>query len=148
MAKWKKRWPVLGLAVVCLTAAVYAAAMPAYETQQPLPAGVPDLTGVARVDVTENGNVVLAGQFGAEVADDDEIKRGAPLTATSGTAKGEAEIELDTNDRTKQEFEVDVEGLTARTTYQVLIDGQVAGTITTDARGRGSLELSRNSNAR
>jgi hypothetical protein len=146
MAKWKTRGPILGLAVVCLTAAVYAAAMPAQEVQQPLPGAVADLATAARVEVTLNGTIVLSGQFGQESQDGDEVKREATLTPASGSGKGEAEVELDAADRTKQELEVDVEGLTARTTYQVLVDGQLAGSLTTDARGKGSLELSRNTN--
>lgn len=147
MAKWKTRGPILGLAAVCLLATAYAAAMPAQGTEQALPATVGDLATATRVEVSENSTVVLSGTLGAEETDGDEIKREAPLTATSGNAKGEAEIEIDTNDRTQQELEVEVEGLTARTTYQVLVDGQVAGTITTDVRGKGSLELTRSSNS-
>ena len=144
MAKWKKRGPILGLVALCLGAAAYATAMPADETQQPLPSAIADLSSVARVEVSENSTVVLSGQFGAEESDGDEIKREAVLTGTAGT--GEAEVELDAADRTKQELEVEVEGLKASTTYQVLVDGQVAGTLTTDARGEGNLELSRNTN--
>jgi hypothetical protein len=147
MAIWKKRGPMLGLVVVCLTAAVYATGMPLDEAQRPLPAGIVDLATATRVEVAENNTVVLSGQFGGEIDDDDEVKREAVLTATGGsTAKGEAEIELDTADRSKQELEVEVEGLTARATYQVMVDGQVAGTMTTDARGKGNLELARGTN--
>ena len=144
MAKWKKRGPILGLMALCLGAAAFATAMPADEMQQPLPSAIADLSSAARVEVSENSTVVLSGQFGAEETDGDEIKREAVLTGTTG--KGEAEVELDTADRTKQELEVEVEGLKATTTYQVLVDGQVAGTLTTDARGEGNLELSRNTN--
>ena len=147
MAKWKKRGPILGLAVVCLTAAVYATGMPAAEVQEPLPPAVADLATVSRIEVAENATIVLSGTFGAEVNAGSEIKREAPLTATMDTeATGEAEVELDAADRSKQELEVEVEGLTARATYQVMVDGQVAGAITTDARGKGSLELSRGTN--
>jgi hypothetical protein len=107
---------------------------------------VADLATVSRVEVVENNTVILTGQFGAEIDDGDEIKREAPLTAPSGAAKGEAEVEMDTADRSKQELEVEVEGLTARATYHVTVDGQQAGTFTTDARGKGSLELSRGTN--
>ena len=143
MAKWKRQGPILGLIIVCLTAAVYAMATPTQAVRQSLPDVVPDLATVSRVEVAENGNVVLAGQLGPEAADGDEVQREAALTATAGDAAGEAEVEIEAADRTKQELEVEVERLTARTTYQVLVDGHVAGTITTDARGRGSLELTR-----
>ena len=146
MSKWKKRLPIAGLVLVCLTALAYTVSMPAQELQRPLPEGVADLATVARVDVSLNGTVVLSGQFGSEIDDGDEIKREAPLTGSAGNAKGEAEVELDADDRTKQELEVDVTGLSAQTTYQVQLDGQLVGTIETDARGRGSLELSRNTN--
>jgi hypothetical protein len=146
MAKWKTRWPILGLAIVCLVAAIYTVRMPAQEVQQPLPTTVPDLAAVSRVEVSENGTVVLAGQFGPEEDDGDEVKREAKLAASAGEGEGEAEVELDAGDRSRQELEVDVERLKASTTYQVLVDGQMAGTLTTDARGKGSLELSRNTN--
>jgi hypothetical protein len=146
MATWKKRGPILGLALVCLMVAAYATGMPSPETQQPLPSTVPDLASATRVEVSDNGTVVLSGQLGPESDDGDEMKRLAQLTPASGNAKGEAEVELDTADRAKQELEVEVEGLTARTTYQVTVDGQMAGTITTDVRGKGNLELSRNTN--
>jgi hypothetical protein len=143
MATWKKHGPILGLVVVCLTAAVYATAMPKVDVQQPLPQTVTDLATASRIEVAENNTVVLSGQFGAEIDDGDEVKREAVLAAAAGAAKGEAEVELDAKDRAKQELEVEVEGLTAQTTYQVLVDGQVAGTITTDGRGQGELELAR-----
>lgn len=150
MAKWKKRGPILGLAAVCMMAAVYATAMPTQEVQQPLPDTIADLAAATRVEVAQNSTVVLAGEFGAEQPDGDEIKREANLAASANgsesRAEGEAEIELDTADRSKQELEIEVEGLAAQATYQVLVDGQVAGTITTDARGEGNLELSRNTN--
>lgn len=146
MAKWQKRGPILGLAALCVAAAAYATAMPSQEIQQPLPDTVADLATVTRVEVAANSTVILSGTFGPEENDGDEIKREAPLTASSGNGKGEAEVELNAEDRTRQELEVDVEALTARTTYQVLVDGNVVGTITTDVRGKGSLELSRNTN--
>ena len=146
MAIWKKRGPIIGLAIVCMMVAAYATGMPSPETQQPLPDSVADLSAATRVEVSENGTVVLSGQLGAEIDDGDEKKRTALLAAASGNAKGEAEVELDSADRTKQELEVEVEGLKARTAYQVAVDGQVAGTITTDVRGKGNLELSRNTN--
>jgi len=147
MSTWRRRIPILGLALVCLTAAAYAVAMPADERQQPLNAAVVDLGTAARIDVSEGATVVLSGQFGAETTDDDEIKREASLAASSGGATGEAEIELDAADRSKQELEVEVAGLKASAEYQVLIDGQLAGTLNTDARGRGNVELSRGTNS-
>jgi hypothetical protein len=117
--------------------------MPAQEVQHPLPETIADLATVSRVEISENGTVVLAGEFGAEENDGDEVKREARLAPSAGNGEGEAEIELDAADRTRQELEIEVEDLTARTTYQVLVDGQMAGTITTDVRGRASLELSR-----
>jgi hypothetical protein len=146
MSKWKKRLPLAGLGIICLTALAYTVSMPAQELQRPLPDSVADLAKVTRVDVSLNGTVVLSGQFGNEIDDGDEIKREAPLTGSAGNAAGEAEVELDTDDRTKQELEIDVTGLSARSTYEVRLDGELIGTIVTDARGRGSLELSRNTN--
>jgi hypothetical protein len=146
MATWKKRGPILGLAAVCVMVAAYATGMPVAEIQKPLPSTIADLGTVSRVEVALDATVVLSGQFGPETVDGDEIKREAVLAAAAGNGTGEAEVELDTADRAKQELEIEVEGLTVRTTYQVLVDGHVAGTFTTDVRGKGSLELSRNTN--
>jgi hypothetical protein len=131
-----------------LTAALYATAMPPDEMQQPLPASAADLATANRVEIAENREIRLSGQFGAEIDDGDEIKREAVLQPPAGDAKGEAEIELNADDRSRQELEVEVEGLTAKTVYQVLLDGTVVGTITTDVRGKGDLELARGTNSR
>jgi hypothetical protein len=146
MAKWKRHGPLLGLALVATMAAAYAVAMPAQELQQPLATSIGDLATASRIEVHQAGTVVLSGQFGAETVDDDEIKREAALAPTAGAGKGEAEIELDASDRTKQELEVEVEGLNPRTAYELVIDGQPAGAITTDSRGRASVEFSRGTN--
>ena len=147
MAKWRLRIPILGLMLVCFIATAFAVRMPADEVQQPLAANVGDLATVSRIEVRDHATPLLSGEFGAETTDDDEIKREATLTsAGAGAAKGNAEIELDAADRTEQELEVEVEGLAPRATYQIVIDGQLAGTMTTDARGRGNIELSRGTN--
>jgi hypothetical protein len=125
-------------------AATYAVTSPMQDAEQPLAAAVADLATVSQIEVRDGNTVVLSGQFGAEVADDDEIKRTALLTsAAGGAAKGEAEIELDADNRANQELEVAVEDATARVTLQVFLDGQLAGTFQTNARGKGNMELSR-----
>ena len=142
MSRWKKFGPVLGLAIVILMASAYTTAMPV-QTSQELPGTVGDLATITRIEIAENSTVVLAASLGPEEQDGNEFTREARLEAESGTAHGEVEIEIDAADRTRQEIEVEVEGLTPQTTYQVLLDGQVAGIITTDERGEGSVDLSR-----
>ena len=148
MARSKRFGPVVALAAVCVLAGVYAAAMPTAEEQQSLPQQIADLSSVTRVEISDGNSVVLSGQFGAEVADDDEMKREAVLADAAGAqAAGEAEIEMDTNNREEQELEVEVRGLSPKGTYQVLLDGAPIGALTMDARGRGSVEFARTNGA-
>ena len=144
MAKTKRLGPLVALAVVCAVAAAYAVTSPMQDAEQPLPAAVADLATVSQIEVRDGSSVVLSGQFGAEEVDGEEVKRMAPLTPAAGSAiKGEAEVELDADNRANQELEVSVEGATARATLQVFVDGQLAGTFQTNARGKGDIELSR-----
>ena len=143
MAFSKRIGPLVALVIVCAVAATYAVTSPMQDAEQPLPASIADLATVSQVEVRDGSAVVLSGQFGAEVEDGDDIKRVAPLTAATGAAKGEAEVEFDADNRANQELEVSVEGATARATLEVFIDGQLAGSFQTNARGKGDIELTR-----
>lgn len=72
----------------------------------------------------------------AEVEDDD-VTFEADLTG-AGAAAGEAEFNA-----TTAKFELEIQGATANTTFDVAIDGVVVGQITTNDEGEGELELSR-----
>jgi hypothetical protein len=108
------------------------------------PSSLPDLTAVAQVEIrAADGAVVLAGQFGAATTEDDETERDAPLSGvgTASGASGTAEFEaIARGNQTERELEIDVEGLPANTSFNVVIDGQVVATFTTDSDGEAEIE--------
>jgi hypothetical protein len=141
MALRVRKLPIIGLMLVCAGAA-YAVAqnLPAGQ----IPAGIGDLNTVSQVQVRgQDGQVVLAGQFGEATTEDGETERTARLTATAGAnASGQAEIEVVTRGtRVERELELEVDGLAANTSYSFLIDQQQAATFTTDAKGGAEVEL-------
>ena len=90
------------------------------------------------------GQVLLRGSFAPVDTDDEgEIERLAPLTAVQSqvTAKGEAEVEYQTDTPNEQEVELSLTGLAAGTEIAFVIDGTKIGTAKADNRGRVSLEL-------
>jgi hypothetical protein len=137
--------PVLGLILVCVGAAYAVAKTDLQEIQGRLPTTMTDLTTVSNVEVrAADQSVVLSGQFGAATTTGTEIERHATLNATGSVAaaKGTAEIEIVRNgQRTESELEIDVEGLTASTSYVLVVDGVEATTFKTDPRGRAEVEL-------
>lgn len=144
MAISKKYGPIVAFVLLCAVATTYVLATPMQDSEQALPASVADLATVSQVEVRDsNGGGVLSGQFGAEAVDGPEVKRKATLRPSSGTGKGDAEIELDADNRANQELEVSVQGVAAAATYQVFVDGQLAGSFKTNSRGNGDIELSR-----
>jgi hypothetical protein len=90
------------------------------------------------------GQVLMRGSFAPVDTDDEgEIERVAPLVAVASqvTAKGEAEVEYQTDAPAEQEVELSVSGLTAGTEIAFVIDGTKIGTARADNRGRVSIEL-------
>jgi hypothetical protein len=130
--------------VACLLSAVGLARLDGSDEAGTLPAALGDLSRASAVEVKDaEGRVVLSGTFGAEQKDDDGAReRKAALAATSGPAKGEAEIEVTADATPRVELEIEVENLAASQTFTVYVDGQQAATLTTDARGKAEVELS------
>lgn len=90
------------------------------------------------------GQVLLRGSFAPVDTDDEgEVERLAPLTAVqSGVeAKGEAEVEYQTDAPADQEVELSLSGLTAGTQVTFVIDGTTIATATANKRGRVSVEM-------
>ena len=128
------------LAVLFVSGAL-GVALAVQDDAQPMPAEAGDLAQAASIEVRDaGGQVVLSGRFDAGDTDDDDdgVERKAELTAASGSAKGEAEIEIDGEavGAAAQELEVEVEGLQAGATFTVQLDGRALATLTTDDRGR------------
>jgi hypothetical protein len=110
-----------------------------------LPDELRDLTGAREVEVRNAANeVVLRASFEGPVAADGETK-----VELKGSGRGEAEIEIESSAGTvRTELEVDVSGLQPNQAYSIHVDGRRAGELTTDATGRGELELSAEAGAR
>ena len=91
------------------------------------------------------GQVLMRGSFAPADSDDEgEIERLAPLTAVASefnNAKGEAEVEYQTDTPTEQEVELSLTGVPAGTEIGFVIDGQRIATAKADNRGRISIEL-------
>ena len=141
MALRVQKLPIIGLLLICAGAA-YAVAqnLPAGQ----IPAAIGDLSTVSQVHVRgQDGQIMLAGQFGEATTEDGETERTARLTSTAeANASGQAEIELVTRgSRVERELELEVDGLAANTSYIFLIDEQQAATFTTGAKGAAEVEL-------
>jgi hypothetical protein len=85
---------------------------------------------------------VLYGEFRPVASTVHEAARSAPLMAVEGEAVGSAEIELvrHPNGTLVQELEIDVEGLSPYRDFDVVVDGQRVGPLSTDGRGAGEFE--------
>ncbi len=131
------------LAFVC--AAGLAEPLAAQTPTPPLPADVGDLSNAQFMIVKDSaGTIVLSGRLIRQPADGDEVEREGDLIGTGdfATAKGRAEVEVkQVGEHLEQEVELAVKGLPAKTTYAVFIDTKQIGTITTNDRGLGELEL-------
>jgi hypothetical protein len=130
---------VAAVAAVLGLAGAIAVSVEAADQTGRLPASMADLSGAREVKVRDaSDQVVLLGAFAAANA---EGERKAMLSASSGTARGEAEVEPLDKNGAGFELEVDVEGLTANASYAIHLDGTIAGTVTTDADGKAEIEL-------
>ncbi len=128
--------------VAVATAASVAVAQLNGEQLQPI-AG--DFRNAAVAEVHDaQGQVLMRGDFAPVDTDDEgEVERLAPLTAVASqvTAKGEAEVEYQTDAPTEQEVELSLTGLTAGTEIAFVIDGTRVATAKADNRGRVEIEL-------
>jgi hypothetical protein len=110
--------PALGLAVI----------LAAGNSAAQSPTGALDLVEVR----DPQGQAVLRGQF--DVRDDERYAALGPAGQDDLGAAGDVEMD-------PSGIEVAVRNLDPRTQYTIAIDGVEVGTITTDGKGRGSLEL-------
>jgi hypothetical protein len=132
---------IAGLVLVAAAASVAVAQLNG-EQMQPISG---DFRNAAVAEVHDaQGQVLLRGSFAPVDTDDEgEVERLAPLTpvASQVTAKGEAEVEYQTDAPAEQEVELSLNGLTAGTEIAFVIDGTKIGTAKADTRGRVSLEV-------
>ena len=134
-------------AIVAVTGgAITFARAEAEEQQFTLPAEFTDLAAIAAIEVRDaSGSVVLHGTFAGTPEADGNLERKAKLAAKDGSAAtGEAEIEIEKSEKTgavKVEVDLDVAKLAASTAYSFHLDGRLAASFTTDAKGEAEVEL-------
>ena len=90
------------------------------------------------------GEVVVYGEFRSRVDAVGNTEKDAALTDQRGrTVIGEVELEIPPPGRSDRrvELEVDIIGLPARETFDVVIDDRTVGRFTTDDRGSVDMEL-------
>jgi hypothetical protein len=127
--------------IVVLAGAMVSARQRVVTTLAP---AVGDLATARTVELVQDARVLLSGTFATTSEEDDEVERTASLTS-SGSAKGVAEIEIERDGSSiKEEIELEARGLPADTNFVVRVDGQSAGTFTTNGRGTTALKLTRN----
>ena len=130
------------LIALCVTGAVACGGSRGVGEFVPGPAA--DFRNAANAEVrSTEDQVILSGSFVEAASDSDEVERKATLVAsgTGGTASGSAEVEsCRDNDCDKQEVEFDIVNAPPNATLRLLIDGKPFGTVTTDGKGRASVE--------
>ena len=137
----KMMLPFLGMVVL---AVFVTGALSRYSSAET--ANVPylgDLRAAAIVEVHAPQGAVLNGEFQKIAKPDGSFELLARLTGTGVRDGGTVEIEIpaqgDTDQR--QELEVELQGLTPRSSYTVHIDGREVTGVTTDGRGAVDMDL-------
>jgi hypothetical protein len=130
--------PIAGLLMTMAASAYMVARMHGQTT-----AVTADFSSAAIAEVRDaEGKVLLRGTFAATDEADDDIERRAVLASEGGgSGRGEAEVEISRQDRSKQEVEFSVDSLTPATALTFSIDGVQVATATTDDRGHAEIEL-------
>ena len=141
MAKKVHIASIAGLIVVAMGASIAVAQLNGEQAR----AMAGDFRNAAIAEVLDaQGQVLLRGSFVPTESDDEgEIERLATLTAVASqvTARGEAEVEYQTDTPAEQEVELTMSGLTAGTEIAFVIDGTKIATATADPRGRVNIEV-------
>jgi hypothetical protein len=85
---------------------------------------------------------VLRGEFRQLASTTSDLLKVGHLLSSHGSAIGSAEVELTRygNGVLVQEFEIDVDGLTANAAFDVLVDGRTVATFVTDADGAAEMD--------
>ena len=114
-----------------LMASVAAACGGARGSSDFVPGPAADFRTASTAEVrTAEDQVILSGSFVETAADSDDVERKAALTATNAgaSASGAAEVEFD------------IVNAPPRAVLRLMIDGKEFGRVTSDERGRASVE--------
>ena len=127
-----------------LMASVAAACGGARASSDFVPGPAADFRTASTAEVrTAEDQVILSGSFVETAADSDDVERKAALTATNAgaSASGAAEVEsCRGTDCDTQEVEFDIVNAPPRAVLRLMIDGKEFGRVTSDERGRASVE--------
>lgn len=109
------------------------------------PLALGDVSEAHIVEIRDRrGEVVVSGEFRSRMDQLGNTEKDAALVDTRGRRViGEVELEIPAPGRhdRRVELEVDVIGLPAHMTFDVVIDDRTVGTFTTDDRGSVDMEL-------
>jgi hypothetical protein len=123
------------------------AASCAKKVEQPLPQTIADLNAVKSVEILDgSGQILLRGDFATKSESANSVERKAVLTGVGTTnARASADIDIERSNGVvkKDEMQLQAEGLPAKATLKLVVDGQEAMTFTTSDTGRVDLKLSR-----
>jgi hypothetical protein len=89
------------------------------------------------------GQVILSGRFVDAAADDDDVERKATLSPMAGDADASGAVEVESCRDAgckEQEVEFAVLNVEPGVVLKMVIDGKDFATVTTDSRGRASVE--------
>ena len=137
------RQPKVGaLITACL--AVLASACGSRSSADFVPGPVADFRNAATAEVRNaQGAVILSGKFVETAADSDEVERKATLAPTGVDADASGSVEVEScrdTDCKSQEVEFEIVNVEPGAVLRLVIDGREFGTVTTDKRGRATVE--------
>ncbi len=126
-----------------ITAAMVASCALVRSGTQYTPGPNADFRSAMNAEVRNAANeVVLSGSFVADSSDED-IERKAALKGTAVDADASGEVEVETcreADCRTQEVEFSVTNVQPGAVFRFMIDGKDFATVTTDGRGRATVE--------
>lgn len=132
---------------IVLAAVVMMAVSCAKKVEQPLPQTIADLNAVKSVEILDGtGQILLRGDFATKSESANSVERKAVLTGVgTSNARASADIDIERSNGAvkKDEMQLQAEGLPAKATLKLVVDGQEAMTFTTSDNGKVDLKLSR-----
>jgi hypothetical protein len=135
------------LAVICGLTMLGGLAMPTLTGANAVPSVIAlgDVSEAHMVEIRDHrGETILSGEFRSRVDSLGNTEKDAALTDRRGRAViGEVELEIPApaRENRRTELEVDILGLPARGTFDIVIDDRIVGRFTTDDRGGVDMEL-------
>ncbi len=109
-----------------------------------VPGPVADFRSASTAEIRNaQDQVILSGTFVETSTDSSEVERKATLAATAAGATASGSVEVEScrgSGCDKQEIELDVINVPPATVLRIVIDGKPVGSVTSDSRGRASVE--------